>query len=256
MKHSFIDEYSNLDSPIHSLDPRAKIIGFVGFILFIIFTKPTSFLAFFLYAILLFALIYISRVPLKFVLKRSLTVIPFVLMIALFIPFLKKGEVAGGYSLGSLRLSVTYGGLIVFWNVLIKSYLSILSMILLISTTRFTVFLKALEKLKTPVIIVMILSFMYRYIFVIIDEFMQMKLAKEVRSVGGSKWLHTKALANMIGVLFLRSYEKGEAVYLAMCSRGFDGTVKTMDQLIIRKFDFLFLIILFSILTNIAIFLN
>ena len=254
MHHSYIDEYSNIDSPIHRLDPRAKIVSFVGFMLFVIFTKPISFHAFFLYAFFLLGLILLSRLPLRFVLVRSLTIIPFVLMIALFIPFLKKGEVAGGYSLGSLKLVITYDGLIVFWNVLIKAYLSILCMILLVSTTKFAVFLKALEKLKIPKVIVMVLSFMYRYIFVIFDELMEMKRAKDARSVGGSRWFHAKALSNMLGVLFVRSYENGEAVYLAMCARGFSGTIKTLDRLVFKKIDLLFLITVFLILGGIIIF--
>jgi len=254
MEHSYIDEYSTISSPIHRLDPRVKIIGFVGFMLFVIFTKPTSFHTFFLYAFFLLGLILLSKLPLRFVLMRSLTIIPFVLMIALFIPFLKKGEVAGGYSLGSLKLVITYDGLIIFWNVLIKAYLSILCMILLVSTTKFAVFLKALEKLKIPKVIVMVLSFMYRYIFVIFDELMEMKRAKDARSVGGSRWFHAKALANMLGVLFVRSYENGEAVYLAMCARGFSGTIKTLDRLVFKKTDLLFLVTIFLILGGIITF--
>jgi cobalt/nickel transport system permease protein len=95
-----------------------------------------------------------------------------------------------------------------------------------VATTRFSELLKAFEKLGCPKIITMIMSFMYRYIFVIEDELMKMKQAKESRSVGGSGFFHAKALANMLGTLFIRSYERAEAVYLAMCARGFDGDVK------------------------------
>lgn len=253
MHHDYIDKHSNLNSPVHRLDPRAKVIGFVGVILFVMFTKPTSFNAFLSYAIILLGLILIARIPLWFVLIRSLTIIPFVLMIAMFIPFLKKGEIAGGYSLGSLTIIVTYDGLMVFWNVLIKAYLSILCMILLMSTTRFAILLKALEKLRLPQIIVMVLSFMYRYIFVIFDQLMKMKRAKESRSVFGSRWFHAKALANMLGVLFLRSYEKGETIYLAMCSRGFSGGITTLDQLTFKKTDLLFLAAIFLILVSIRV---
>ena len=110
-------------------------------------------------------------------------------------------------------------------NILIKSYLSILCLILLVTTTKFSELLRAFEKLGCPKIITMIMSFMYRYIFVIEDELMKMRQAKESRSVGGSRYFHAKALANMLGTLFIRSYERAEAVYLAMCARGFDGSV-------------------------------
>ena len=77
--------------------------------------------------------------------------------------------------------------------------------------------------------------------------------AKEARSVGGPKWFHTKTLANMLGVLFIRAYERGEKVYLAMCSRGFDGNIKTVHNFRVEKNDFCFLIIIVSVLAGIRI---
>ena len=127
MRHAYIDKHSGIDSIIHRLDPRIKVIALFTFIFFVIFTKPTSFIAFALYGVLIAVLILLSKIPLSFILKRSLVIIPFVLMIAIFIPFFKQGEVAGGYSFGSLKLTVTYDGLMIFWNVLVKAYLCILS---------------------------------------------------------------------------------------------------------------------------------
>lgn len=236
MNHSYIDKYSELDSFVQKLDPRVKIVGFIGTMLFIIFTRPDSLDSFLLYAILLSSLIVASKLPLKFVLLRSLTIVPFVVMIALFIPFMEERRING----------VT--NLVFFRSILIKSYLCMLCTILLTSTTKFDLFLKALEKLKVPSVIVMILSFMYRYIFVVVDELMGMKMAKNARTIGGSSWFHLKALSNMVGVLFLRSYEKGESVYMAMCARGFKGEIKTLDQLRVTGLDVAFLFFVGSIL--------
>ncbi len=237
MKHSFIDKYSHLHSSIHRVDPRIKSVTLAIFILFIIFTPPTHFVSFSFYALLIFILILFSRVPVGFIFKRSLVIIPFVFMIAVFIPFLKEGEIAGGYSFGNVKLTVTYDGLTVLWNVLIKSYLSILCLILLSTTTKFPHLLKSLESLKFPQIITMIISFMYRYIFVLVDELMRMKRAKDSRTVGGNGLFHLKTLANMVGMLFLRSYERGERIYVAMVSRGFDGRARTLSQFHLRKRD-------------------
>ncbi|MFH1778095.1 MAG: cobalt ECF transporter T component CbiQ [Candidatus Omnitrophota bacterium] len=242
MKHAYIDEYSGIDSYIRRLEPRIKVIAFFAIIFFVMFTKPTAFITFELYAALMVILILLSKISLWYIFKRSLIIIPFVLMVAVVIPFFKTGEIAGGYSFGTLKLTVTYDGLMVFWNVFVKAYLCILSMILLISSTRFSDLLKAFEKLKCPKLFIMVISFMYRYLFVITDELMQMKQAKEARSVGGTKWFNIRVLANMLGVLFIRSYERGENVYLAMCSRGFDGRVKTITKFQLNTQDFAFLI--------------
>jgi len=250
---SYIDEYSDIDSIINRRDPRIKIMVFFLFILSIVSTRPELFLVFGLYAILIFALILLSKIPLEFIIKRSLIVIPFVLMIAVFIPFIKKGEIAGGHSFGNIRLTVTYDGLMVFWNVMIKSYLSILCMITLMASTKLTDFLKALERLKFPKLIVMLISFTYRYIFVFQDEFQRMSRARKSRSAGKKRWLNFRTIANMVGVLFIRAYERGEAVYLAMCSRGFDGSIKTMHKLSLTKSDIYFFSIFIVILAFIRI---
>jgi len=201
-----------------------------------VFTPIEKFFSLALYGILTLTLILFSRVPLMFVLRRSSVAIPFVIVISIFIPFLEKAG-SEGYSLGILN-----SRWLIFWNIAAKSFLCILTMILLVSTTKLPNLLKALEKMKVPLIFIMILSFMYRYIFVVTDELMRMQQAKKARSVGGSRWFHNKVLANMIGVLFLRTYERAENVYLAMSSRGFDGKIQTIDNFSFKLRDFYFLI--------------
>ena len=249
MKHDFIDKYAELESIIHRLDPRIKIISFFSFILLVISTQPTKFLNFPLYFLLIFGVILVSKVPLRFVFKRSLVVIPFVLLIAIFIPFLKEGEIAGSYSFASLHLTVTYDGLIILFNVLSKSWLSVLSMLALASTTKFPELLKGFEKLGMPRVMVMVISFMYRYVFVLGDEVMRMKCARDARSFGGnSKW-HIKTIGNIIGMMFIRTYERGERVYVAMVSRGFIGKIKILNDLHVKKQDIYFMLSFLAFLT-------
>ncbi|MBA7649348.1 Nickel transport protein NikQ [subsurface metagenome] len=254
MKHSFIDQYSDLDSFIHKLDPRTKFITTLVFILVVVSTPPTRWQAFALYFFLMATLLLISRLPIIYVLKRSLVIMPFVLMIAIFIPFFKEGVVVGSYNIWLWQVSVTYNGLQVLWNVLIKAWLSILSLILLTSTTKLANLLKGLEQLRMPRVMVMILSFMYRYIFVLVDEVMRMKQARDSRNFGGRRLWQLRTIGNMTGTLFIRSYERGERVYAAMLARGFDGQSRTLDRLNFRQADAYFGIgfSLILILTSVA----
>lgn len=256
MEHSYLDEHSGKNSFIHRLEPRIKIISFFLYILFIILSPPNSFISFLLYGLVIGILIILSKVPFIFIFKRSLSVFPFLLAVAIFIPFIRQGRIAAGFSFFGFRFSVSYEGLMVFCNILIKSYLSILGMVLLIATTSFSGLLKAFEKLKFPSLFIMIISFMYRYIFVLEDELMKMRMAKESRSIGGSRWFHLKALANMVGILFIRAYERAERVYLAMCSRGFDGEVKTIYDFKIERKDSCFLLSMIIVLSLIRILAN
>ncbi len=231
MKHAFLDRYSDRDSFIHRLDPRTKLISVFLFILAVALTSPDMWPAFAVYFIVIAALVLLSRVPVLYVLKRSLVIIPFVLLIAIFVPFFKEGEVVGSYNIWLWQVSVTHSGLQVLWNILAKAWLSILSLILLTSTTKIADLLRGLEQLHLPRVMVMILSFMYRYIFVLVDEVMRMKQARDSRNFGGRRLWQLRTIGNMTGTLFIRSYERGERVYAAMLARGFDGQSRTLHQL-------------------------
>jgi cobalt/nickel transport system permease protein len=224
MSHVFLDEYSDLESPLHRLDPRAKLVGFVALIIICVSTPPNLYMAFAAYFGLEIVLVLISRLPWRHVLKRMLIVLPFILVVAMFLPFFNKG--GGSYNLGPLTLSAH--GLLVLWNVAAKSTVSVLAVILLSSTTPFPELLKGMEKLKVPHLMTTIMSFMYRYIFVLMDELQRMRRARDSRGWSG-KWLwQAKVVGHMIAALFLRSYERGERVYAAMLARGYDGGVRTI----------------------------
>jgi len=237
VRYSFIDHYSDQDSFIHRLDPRTKLVTTLLFILAVALTPPNSWSAFAIYFALIAALFLFSKVPFFYVLKRSLVIMPFVLMIAIFIPFFREGEVAGSYNIWLWEVSVTYSGLQVLTNIVIKAWLSIFSLILLTSTTRMVNLLRGLEQLRMPGVMVMILSFMYRYIFVLVDEVIRMKRARDSRNFGGKRLWQVRTIGNMVGTLFIRSYERGERVYTAMQARGFDGQTRTLHHLNFSKAD-------------------
>lgn len=238
MKHSYLDKYAHLQSPIHRLDARAKIIGLFALIIACVTTPANSYLAFAGYGLILIATWLASKLPLKHVLGRSLVIVPFVLLVAAFIPFLKPGTVSGSYNLGGL--TVSQSGLLVLFNIALKSYLAIISIILLSSTTPFDKLLKGLEQLKVPSLFITITAFMYRYLFVIADEALRMKRARDSRNFSG-KWIgDSKTIGHMIATLFMRSYERAERVYVAMVSRGYDGNIKTLDVQKILTRDILF----------------
>ncbi len=253
MRHSFLDKYSDLHSVVHRLDARIKTVSCLTYIFFVIFTLPDRLHQFAGYFLLISIVILVSRVPIGYILRRSLVILPFVILVAAFLPFYKEGEVAGSWSIGALSLTITYEGIWVFWNVFIKSYLAILSLTLLSSTTNFPELLKGLEKLCIPKIFIMLLSFMYRYIFVLIDEGERMEQARRVRYFGGNYLRQIRVLGNMIALLFIRTYERAERVYQSMRARCFDGEILTLNRLCLRRVDFLYLTVFMAALGVIKI---
>lgn len=243
MKHSFLDQHSNLRSPVHTLDPRAKIVALFSFIFIVIFTPITQAQKFVFYGALILSLILISRVPPKFVMKRSLVIIPFVGLVAIGLPFL--GGSGGSLNFG--LFSVTQSAFLIFLNVIVKSWLCVLAMIALTSTTPFSKLLNGFQRLKMPIMYITILSFMYRFIFILDDEFMRMNRARNARTFNSSWVQSVKAVGGMIGTLFVRSYERGERIYAAMLSRGFSGKIKLIRELKMNRFDVLFIVAFLSL---------
>lgn len=253
MRHSFLDKYSDRDSPVHRLDPRTKFLAAVLLILALALVPPDSWLTYGLCFVLVAAAVLVARVPVGYVLKRSLVIMPFVAMIAVFIPFFKEGEVAGSYNVWLWQVTVTRSGLQVLVNILAKSWLSILALIWLTSTTRLTDLLQGLERLRLPRVLIMIMSFMYRYLFILVDEVERLKQARDSRSFGGGRLWHLKTIGHMMGTLFIRSYERGERVYAAMVARGFDGQSRTFHQLHFRPNDAVFMFSVTAVLAVAAI---
>ena len=205
------------------LDPRTKLIAVFAALLICVSTPATGYAAFSAYFIVLGATFVLSGVSAHVLARRLLTVLPMVLLCAAFIPFLHHDAVGGGYSLGLGGLHVSRSGLLVLWNITAKAALGVGLITLLTETTPFPFLLRGLEQLRCPRIALLLLSFCHRFLFILRDEAFRMKRAGDARGFQG-RWLwHAPVIGRMIGALFLRGYERGERVYLAMAARGFNG---------------------------------
>lgn len=219
---TFLMERRSAGGFLRELDARAKIIALIGLTVIVVTTPARAMWAFALYAALLVFLIGLGRVPLGYVLKRLLVVLPVLLMVAVFLPFFHKAG-RGSYSLGGLNVSNE--GLLVLWNAGAKAVLSVLSVTVLGATTPFADLVTGFAHLRAPKVFVLIVSFMYRYSFVFANEAGRMRRAMASRNFR-ARWLgNVPVLGRMLGALFLRSYGRGERVYVAMLSRGYEGTV-------------------------------
>jgi len=226
------------DSPIHRLDARAKVLALVAIVLVTVSTPASAWPAFLGYATTLAAVATVARVPPRWLLMRMAVVIPFVLFVAVFIPFLPHA--GPRYELGLWGLSVSRHGLAVLWNVTAKGLIAITAIALLSATTPFADLLAGLARLRVPRLFVTLVGMTYRYLFLLAAEAKRMKRAGDARGFGG-RWLwHAGVIGRMIGMLFLRSYERGERVYLAMVSRGYDGRAVGLARVRLRSADYLF----------------
>lgn len=242
MRHDFIDRYATLSSPVHALDPRAKAIALFAIIIACVTTPPEAWWPFAIYAAMVLIIANASRLPFKYLFTRMLIAVPFILAVAIFVP-LMNGE-GPTYDLG--LFAVTRGGLLVLWNVTVKSLISVSCLILLSSTTPFADLMHGFERLHVPRFFTTAASFMYRYLFIIVDEAERMARARDSRNFHG-RWLwQAKVIGYMIASLFLRSQERAERVYAAMVSRGFDGTFPRWHEIRMRAADYVFMTIVMA----------
>ena len=101
--------------------------------------------------------------------------------------------------------------------------------------------LHALERLKAPKLLVLIAAFMYRYLFMIVDEVQRMRAALAARGYAPRNALQAAAIGRVATALFLRTYERAERVHLAMLARGWRQSMPRLDVLVFRRADVLFL---------------
>lgn len=209
--------YIHRHSPIHDLPPHIKILAGLFFIIVAVATPITHFLAYLAFFALIIGAILIAQLPLKTVAIRSLIEIPFVLF-AFLMPFFGTGKTIEVWG-----FTLYEAGILAGLGIIAKGTLGILTAILLSSTTSAREILRGLERLKLPTLIIQIATFMLRYTNVVNDEMERMRIARAARGFEATGIKHWKVLGQSAGALFIRSYERGERVHLAMVSRGYQG---------------------------------
>jgi cobalt/nickel transport system permease protein len=239
--HSGVAGYPH--SPIHRLDPRAKLIGLAGVTLVAVSTPLSAWPAYAACALALATVAVLGRVPVRTLWSRAKVVLPLVLFVAVFVPFVREGEPV---DLGPV--TVSREGLETFATVGAKAILGTLSAVLLGATTSFPDVLHALERLKAPKLLVLIAAFMYRYLFTIVDEVQRMRAALAARGYAPRHALQAAAIGRVATALFLRTYERAERVHLAMLARGWRQTMPRLDVLAYTRADVIFLAALASTL--------
>jgi cobalt/nickel transport system permease protein len=236
------DFYQAADSPIHRLDPRVKLLGTIGLIVSNVLLPDGAWPAFLGSFLLVTAVSLSARIKPGFVFKRSLLAIPFALA-AFTIMFTLPGEPLAEFTMGARQFTITDAGLVRFLSILVRSWISLQAAIVLTAATKFSDLAHGLRHLRVPLILIAIISFMYRYLFVLGEEAERLLQARAARSarIPGRKnpsvvW-RARVAGNMVGQLFLRSYERSDRVYQAMVARGFKGEFLTFTPHIMKPAD-------------------
>jgi cobalt/nickel transport system permease protein len=243
MHSDAFDRYHHGHSPLHSLDPRIKVIVTIAFILSNALLPDGAWLAFGLAWSFILVASLLSGLGIGYTFKRSFIALPFA-AVAITVLFSIPGKSISSFHFLIWDLTITDAGLLRFVSIVIRSWLSVQMAILLVAVTEFPKIIHALTHLHVPAIITVIISFLYRYLFVLTDEVMRMIRARQARSAaatgvrsGGSVAWRAQIAGHMAGQLFLRSYERSDRIYNAMLSRGYQGELMTIHPHHFHKSD-------------------
>lgn len=242
MTSALLDPYRERESAVHGADPRVKLVLALATILAANATPVRAWPVHLAYYVLLGAVALWARLSLRHVAARSALALPFVLMAAAGLPFVREGEPLMSMNLLGLPVTVTDVGLNRFTTILVRSWLSVLVTVTLVVTTRFAEIVRAMRSLGVPLVLTSIMALMYRYLYILVEEARRLMLARDARSaepaaqdarhgrVGRGLGWQAQVTGHMIGTLFLRTYERSERVYCAMLARGFTGEIRVLRE--------------------------
>jgi cobalt/nickel transport system permease protein len=228
-----LDVDGNRQTPWHTLTPQTRILCVLVLVVAIALTPNGSWSTWGIYGIGICFALLVSQITYSVLLKRLAVESAFIGVVLIGTLFHGGGEVLWQWN----GLSITTAGLTTLGSVSLKALLSLLLLNILTLTTSVPVLLHGLTMLRIPPLLVAILASMYRYIAVLVEEFSAMRRAALSRNLmNGRRWQRL-VIGNMIGSLFIRTFERGERVHQAMLSRGYEGVQRVAHAAHSRRRD-------------------
>jgi cobalt/nickel transport system permease protein len=129
-----------------------------------------------------------------------------------------------------LGIDLSIAGIWDAWNIVAKATLGLMIATVLGATTDVTEFLAGMDGLRVPSVVTAIAGFMVRYVDVIAGDWSRMRIAMASRGHDPRWFTQVGPYARTLGAMFVRTFERGERVYLAMASRGYTGTMPSSVQ--------------------------
>lgn len=256
-----IGQYYPIDSIIHRLDPRTKIIGTFGFIISLFIAN--NFISYIVAVVMLAGMILLCRVPFKYILKGLKSIFIIILLTVVINIFLTPGE---NVIIELGKLTITKEGIYLATFMAIRlMFLIVGSSLLTLTTSPISLtdgieyLLKPLEKIKVPSHeIAMMMTIALRFIPILLEETDKIMKAQTARgadfeTVGIIK--KAKSLIPLLVPLFISSFRRADDLALAMearCYKGGEGRTR-MKQLKYNKLDIMVFIILAIYLSAIII---
>jgi len=217
MRLEGLERHSAGQGPLHRLDARLKLIAALVFVVVTVTTPVGAWTALGALGLVLAFVIGLAGIPPRELARRWLGFFVLVGFLAVVVAPAHPER-------------TRFGLVVVASTILIKNSLALLTMLVLAGVTPFHKLLAGLRKLGVPLLLVATLQFMERYRYVLLDELHRMATARRARTFTRGRDLPWSLLTGLIGMLFLRTFERAERVHGAMVARGWQGTLHYLDE--------------------------
>ena len=246
-----LGQYYQTDSVIHRLDPRVKLSATIIYIISLFVVHGIW--GYLLTAIFLTAMIKLSNVPFKFMIKGMKAIAFLLVLTVVFNLFLTPGDVV----LQIWKITITKQGISIALTMAVRLMLLIIgSSVMTLTTTPNNLtdglesLLGPLKKIKVPVHeISMMMSIALRFIPILLEEtdkIMKAQIARGADFESGNIIKKAKSLIPLLVPLFISAFRRANDLAMAMearCYKGGEGRTK-MKPLIYKKRDFIAYLIL------------
>jgi cobalt/nickel transport system permease protein len=217
MQFEGFERHSAGSGVLHRLDARIKLLATLIFILIVLATPFGAWTLLGAEGLLLAFIIGAAGIPPRELARRWMA---FFVLVGFLTVMIAPANPA----------RAQHGLLVVVATILIKNALALMAMLVLAGTTPLHSLLTAVRKLGMPSVLVATLQFMDRHRHILISEVARMTTARRARTFNRRDSLAWGLLTGLIGLLFLRSFERSERLYGAMVARGWDGTIRSLDD--------------------------
>lgn len=210
-----LDDLARKETFIHRIHPLVKLLTTVIYLTVVVSFNRYEIIGLFpliFYPVLVLAL---AELPIGPIFKRILLVEPFIIGIGILNPLFDHQV----FILGGLTIS---RGWVTFFSIFLKCGFTVTAALLLIATTGIDSLASALRMLKIPRLFVLQLLLTYRYISVLMEEVARTLRAYSLRAPQ-QKGVHRSVWGSLAGQLIIRTFERAQRIYQAMCLRGFAG---------------------------------
>lgn len=231
-----LEQLSGKSTPIHQIHPLIKLLASLCFIIIAVSFGRYSLLPMIPLIFYPTVVMTLSETPYILLLKRSALALPFCLFAGISNLILDTGT---AFTIGTVSVSL---GALSFLTILFKTYLCVITVLLLVATTSIQDISGSLKMLRVPALFITLFEMTYRYIGILLEEASSMAMAYRLRG-GQQKGILLSHMGSFVGQLLIRSFDRSERIYHAMKLRGYTEAHAHFTVKKVRTKDILFLVL-------------